>query len=135
MLTILLFLAQPAELPECDQERADEGIQQEMNICAAHEFVKADAALNTQWAITRSALKERDEQWDEDIDPDQANQPGHFETLLKAQFAWLDFRDAHCRSVGLIARGGSIEPLLVTSCKTALTNARTEQLRELAQTY
>jgi len=135
MLTILLLLAEPTELPECDHAAADAGIQQSMNICAAREFAEADAALNAQWAITKAVMNQRDEQWEEDNGTAWDSRDGHFETLLMAQHAWLTYRDKHCRSVGLTARGGSLEPLLVTTCKKAVTYARTQQLRDLAQTY
>jgi len=137
MFSILLLLSSPQleELPEGDQEAMDAGVQQEMNICAAREFVAADAELNAQWRITRAAMKKRDESWDEGSPPDWDVRPGYFVTLLEAQRAWITYRDAHCRSDGYFARGGSLEPLLVSTCKTALTKERTEQLRELARTY
>lgn len=137
MLSILLLLSSPEipELPECDQDAADAGVQQAMNICAAREFAVADAQLNAQWEITRAAMKVRDEQWDEALAPEWDDRPGYFATLLEAQRAWITYRDAHCRSDGYFARGGSLEPLLVSTCKTALTKERTDQLRELALTY
>ena len=108
------------------------GVQQEMNICAHRDYLIADAALNAQWLLTRQAMRERDSEAD---NPDWDDRPGHFDTLLEGQRAWIAYRDAHCRSEGYIARGGSLEPLLVSTCKTRLTQQRTEQLRELAQTY
>ncbi|TRD10050.1 DUF1311 domain-containing protein [Erythrobacter insulae] len=131
MITALVLLLQsgPAGQPECDQEASDQGIQQEMNICAAAEYREADAALNAQWAVTSARMKERDEGWK----PDWDRRPGHFTTLLESQRAWLRYRDAHCRLDGYYARGGSLEPLLVSTCKTGLTILRTEQLKELAE--
>ncbi|WP_298465869.1 lysozyme inhibitor LprI family protein [uncultured Erythrobacter sp.] len=126
---LLLLLAQSDGFPECNQEAADRGIQQEMNICAAVEFRKADAELNAQWNVTSQKMKEFDESWTAEWD----DRPGWFASLLEAQRAWIAFRDAHCRVDGYTARGGSLEPLLVSTCKTALTEARTEQLRELAE--
>jgi len=130
--TLLLLAAQPAGLPECDREAAERGIQQEMNICAANDFVQADAELNAQWTLTRAAMRERDAQWAQYNDPDRDKRPGFFDTLLEAQRAWLTYRDAHCRSDGYFSRGGSLEPFLVSTCKTDLTKARTRQLRALA---
>lgn len=133
MIAALLLLLQPVAaegLPDCNEELAEQGIQQEMNICAYCDFLTADAALNEQWALTRAAMQVRDaDRYRED------DRPGYFETLLEAQRAWITFRDAHCRSEGYRARGGSLEPLLVATCKTALTEARTEELKELARTY
>ena len=132
MLSLLLILAQTADLPDCNQEKADQGIQREMNICAHRDYLIADAELNAQWKLTRAEMKRRDR---EAVQPDWDDRPGYFDTLLAAQRAWLTYRDAHCRGEGYFARGGSLEPLLVSTCKTALTKDRTDQLRELARTY
>ena len=53
--------------------------------------------------------------------------------MLEAQRGWLRYRDAHCRVDGYTARGGSLEPLLVATCKARLTRMRTEELRELVE--
>lgn len=129
---LLLLLAQAGALPECDEEAAERGVQQEMNICAHRDFLEADAALNVQWRLTRAVMRQRDAEADL---PAHDTRPGNFDTLLEAQRAWLTYRDAHCRADGYTARGGSLEPLLVSTCKTALTLARTAQLQELARTY
>ncbi|MHA7818073.1 MAG: lysozyme inhibitor LprI family protein [Erythrobacter sp.] len=129
---MLLALAAPAnDLPQCDQEAAERGVQQEMNICAHREYLIADAALNEQWRITRDHMKARD------ANPDRApdDRPGNFETLLEAQRAWIEYRDAHCRSEGYAARGGSLEPLLVSTCMQHLTQQRIDQLEELSDTF
>ena len=76
-------------------------------------------------------MKERDNAW-ADYPGGSDTRPGWFASLLEAQRAWIAFRDAHCRVDGYMARGGSLEPLLVSTCKTALTKARTAQLQELA---
>lgn len=135
--SLMLLAAAPApdpadDLPECNEEAAEMGVQQEMNICAHREYLIADAALNAQWRLTRQAMQERDSEAEK---PDWDNRPGYFETLLEAQRAWIAYRDAHCRSEGYEARGGSLEALLVATCKRDLTEKRTEELRSLAETY
>lgn len=132
MIASLLLLAQASQLPPCNEEAAERGVQQDMNICAAHEFDRADAALNAQWRITRDLMKARDAESDF---PDWDKRPGYFDQLLAAQRAWIAYRDAHCASEGFEARNGSLEPLLVSTCKTHLTEQRTQQLRSLAETY
>lgn len=132
MIAALLLLAQAAALPPCDEDAAEMGVQSAMNICAAHDYAAADAELNAQWKVTSAKLKARDESW-EDYAPDGDDRPGWFASLLEAQRAWLTYRDAHCRVDGYEMRGGSAEALLVATCKTALTRARTQQLRQLAQ--
>lgn len=70
---------------------------------------------------------------DESRDTTSDKRPGHFETLLEGQRAWLKYRDAHCTTEGYWARGGSLEPLLVSTCKTKLTQDRIQQLLFLSQ--
>lgn len=133
--SLFLIMMQPEGLPPCDMEKADQGIQQEMNICAANDFVLADQELNAAWALARAKTKELDKSYAEYPGPPEANPRGYFELLLSAQRAWLKYRDEHCKLDGYGARGGSLEPLLVSTCKTALTKARTKELRVLAETY
>lgn len=123
LVAILLAAAQPQW--NCD----DPQVQQEMNWCAAKSYEAADAALNRQWPRTVAAMKERDARLDRAYD----DRPGYFETLLEAQRAWLKYRDAHCASEGFWARGGSLEPLLVATCKRKLTEERTQQLQYLVE--
>ncbi|MEM7700829.1 MAG: lysozyme inhibitor LprI family protein [Pseudomonadota bacterium] len=136
MISTLLLIVQaapiPADLPVCDQEAAERGVQQDMNICAHRDFLIADATLNAQWKVTRAKMKARDADWD-GYKPDYDTRPGWFATLLEAQRAWLTYRDAQCRVDGYSARGGSLEPLLVSTCKTALTEARTHELKALVE--
>lgn len=126
---LALLQAQASDNPECDQDKADQGIQIEMNICAHRDFLEADADLNAQWKITADKMRALDE-GAYVIDD---GRPGYFAALLEAQRAWLAYRDAHCATEGYWARGGSMEPLLVSGCLAALTTARTEQLRQLAE--
>ncbi|MEZ5712235.1 MAG: lysozyme inhibitor LprI family protein [Sphingobium sp.] len=125
-MTGLLFFLGAAASAVCD----DPQTQTDMTICAGKDYAAADEELNAQWAITAKHMKE----YDNTLDRSHDTRPGYFETLLKAQRAWLSYRDAHCTSAGYYARGGSLEPLLVSSCKAELTRERTAQLRELAET-
>ena len=109
ILTLLLSAAAPAGDPQwnCDDPVA----QQEMNWCAHQEYLKADAGLNAQWKVTAAEMKRRDAAWDSSHD----ERPGYFATLLEAQRAWIKFRDSHCASEGYLFRGGSMEPLMVST--------------------
>ena len=131
--SLLMILVQPQELPPCNQEKADQGIQQEMNICAANEYYEADAELNAVWALARERMMERDAALEDYPLPEWDDRPGYFESLLESQRAWLTYRDAFCRTEGYAARGGSLEPLLAVTCKTALTRKRTQELQELLE--
>lgn len=130
---LMVLSAAQATPPNPDWNCADPMAQQEMNWCAYQDYLAADAELNAQWNKTSAILKERDIQWMDGHGNHDDGRPGYFPTLLEAQRAWIAFRDAHCRSEGYYARGGSLEPLLVSTCKTDMTRARTEELRELVE--
>jgi uncharacterized protein YecT (DUF1311 family) len=104
---------------------ADPQAQSEMNACAAIDFERADAALNTEYraAIAHARLLDRIETM-----PEGDDRPGEEATLREAQRAWVAFRDAHCRLQGFEARGGSMESMIYDGCRAALTRARTAQL-------
>lgn len=121
----LLLMASPPHEPQIDCS-SDALPQQHMNWCAGQELQEADAALNAQWKLTREVMKTRDADF-----PPEDGRPGYFETLLQAQRSWIAYRDGQCASEGFLFRGGSMEPLMVASCKTRLTKLRTVELREL----
>jgi uncharacterized protein YecT (DUF1311 family) len=106
--------------------------QQEMNYCAGQDYIAADAELNAQWKTTAAAMKAQDASFAEYGDND--TREGYFESLLEAQRGWLRYRDAHCRVDGYTARGGSMESMLVSFCKTHLTRLRIAELRALIAT-
>ena len=124
---LLMLLAQQGGVQD-DGDCAEPMTQQAMNYCASVELSEADDALNAQWRATAARMRQLDEATTYEDD-----RPGYFDQLLAAQRAWLAYRDAHCASEGYHARGGSLEPLLVATCKTGLTKARTQQLRDLAE--
>jgi uncharacterized protein YecT (DUF1311 family) len=98
-----------------------------MTLCAGRDYEEADARLNRQWAVTAAKMKALDQ----DVLREQDQQPGYFETLLAAQRAWLQFRDAHCLSESFLGRGGSVQPMLDSTCKAYLTELRIQQLVHL----
>lgn len=122
-LLITLMLGQ-AGLAAC----ADPQTQMQMNACSQADFVAADAELNAQWALTVAEMRRIDQA----TRPHRDGRAGYYDQLLAAQRRWIQFRDAHCASEGYEARGGSLEPMLVSGCKATLTRLRTAQLRELA---
>jgi uncharacterized protein YecT (DUF1311 family) len=102
--------------------------QMDMNSCAAQDYRSADRELNAQWAITTSEMRQADIA----TRPQEDGRPGYYDQLLTAQRLWISFRDAHCASEGYGARGGSMEPMLISGCRAILTRERTAQLRGLA---
>lgn len=128
-LTPLALAGAASANPEAIWNCADPVVQQEMNYCAHQDYLRADAAMNEQWPKTAAEMKRRDTQNDWPHD----SRPGYFDTLLAAQWAWIAYRDKHCASEGYYARGGSLEPLLVSTCKTKLTEERIQQLQFLIE--
>jgi uncharacterized protein YecT (DUF1311 family) len=100
--------------------------QTDMNICADRDYKAADVELNVQYKKTRAAMVG----WDADLEEDQK---GAEKALLKAQRAWVDYRDGECEAEGFEARGGSMEPMLVSACLATVTRERTKQLKDLAK--
>ncbi|MEO1748696.1 MAG: lysozyme inhibitor LprI family protein, partial [Pseudomonadota bacterium] len=70
--------------------------QQGMNYCAYQDWQKADAELNTLWPEVKRWARATDKytrEWRPQIAIAE-------ESLLKAQRAWIDYRDGHCESEG-----------------------------------
>ena len=124
---ILLLAAAPADDLDCSTGDLP---QQGLNICAARDYEKADAELNAQWKATAAAMKDSDRAIDRTYD----KQPGHFETLLASQRAWLTYRDKQCLVESFAMRGGSAAPMIHGFCMAELTRARTAQLKALIET-
>ncbi len=121
---VAILIAGPALAQDIDCENAM--TQADMNQCAGLDFESADKALNEAWTEVHDEVKARDA----DADADGKGWP---DALLKSQRAWLAFRDAECESQGFAYRGGSMEPMVVATCKAELTTARTQQLQSLIE--
>jgi uncharacterized protein YecT (DUF1311 family) len=89
----------------------------EMRDCAGKEYKKADAELNSVYKQLMSKLTDE----------------GHKASLKTAQQAWLKYRDANCEFEAYLNRGGTIYPVVYTGCLSAMTTARTKELRELIE--
>ena len=128
-LAFLLFgwtLATAAPAPAEDEPDVDcknQKTQMDMTYCAGQDFVAADDELNAQYKRTRQAMKA----WDADASPDLG---GAEEALVKAQRAWIAYRDAQCAFHGYQAKGGTMEPMIVSGCKAELTLRRTQELKD-----
>ncbi|HEX8044751.1 lysozyme inhibitor LprI family protein [Rhizobium sp.] len=109
--------------PQVDCDNAE--TQPDLNVCSQRAYDTADKALNEQYKKTRAAMVAIDDDLDADL-------KGAEKELLKAQRAWLDYRDGQCEAEGFQAAGGSLRPMLVTGCKATLTKARTKELKALA---
>lgn len=99
--------------------------QLEMTYCAEQDWLEADAALNTVYGIAMAKMRETDGYL-----PD--NLKGAADALRDAQRAWIPYRDKACAAYGYLARGGTLEPQLIYSCRADLTRSRVGELEELA---
>ena len=101
--------------------------QTDLNICAFQAFEAADAELNRVYAQAMDAMKSLDAALD------GTGLEGAEKSLRDAQRAWIPFRDKACETEGFMARGGTLEPMLVAGCRTTLTKQRIEDLKQLAE--
>jgi uncharacterized protein YecT (DUF1311 family) len=107
--------AQPEEeLDPC----ADVFGQQDLNACWAREVERAEEELNQVYLALRQKLP-----------------PRGAESLDNAQKLWLEFREAHIGTLYGVespaATYGRDYPMCLSISRTALTRARTRQLRRL----
>lgn len=100
--------------------------QLDMTLCSKADWEAADAELNAAYKAAMTAMKQTDSYLSGDL-------KGAAETLKATQRAWIPFRDKACESYGFLARGGSMEPMLVFQCRADMTRQRTAELKDLAQ--
>jgi uncharacterized protein YecT (DUF1311 family) len=123
IFSALMLLAAASPATAQDEAGCENAIaQQEMNLCAQMDFEAADAVLNVAWRKARAMAKELDAEQPEGL-------KGADKALLTAQRAWIAYRDGQCELAGFEARGGSMEPMLVSGCKAELTWSRTKELQ------
>lgn len=100
--------------------------QLEMTFCAEKGWQENDARLNEAYRSAMTRMKETDQDLPADL-------RGAADTLKAAQRAWIPYRDKACAAEGFLARGGTMESLLIYSCLATLTAQRTEELMSLAR--
>lgn len=110
--------AQDVAVVDC----ANTSVQSELTNCAYQEYERSDAELNRIWKDAKATAEADDE-----IAPDDGLSGA--EALLKSQRGWIDYRDGTCMLYGFEARGGSMEPMLVSMCLTRVTNERIKELQ------
>ena len=126
-LLALLLPAAPASAqqdPDIDCDNAT--VQMELTYCAEKDWQAADAKLNTAYSAAMKSMRAMDADLPADL-------KGAAEALKEAQRAWIPYRDKACAAAGFLARGGSMEPMLIYSCLAQLTADRTQELEQLAE--
>lgn len=111
---VLLAVAVLATTPVHAQECNDSSNQHELHVCADEAYKKTNAVLNATYQEILGRLK--------DDEPTR-------EMLVKAQRAWLSFRNAECDFATFAAKDGSIWPMLNLQCLDALTAKRNAELK------
>ena len=86
--------------------------QAEMNATANAQYKKADAELNKVYKKLMAIL-------------DKSEKP----ILIQAEKDWVKFRDSHCKFEASQYEGGSIKPLIYSTCLEELTRKRTAQIK------
>lgn len=117
-----------------DDQKVDCGnamTQFEMNYCANVDYEVADKALNATYKTVMAHIVEIDK----DLAESMPNLVGAVDALKTAQRAWIGYRDGQCALSGFSARGGSMEPMLVSGCLAELTSKRTAELKALLDAY
>lgn len=126
-LLLIILAVLPAQALAQNGACDDPQTQAAMNSCAAQQYEDADKALNLAWPKVRATMREIDTFNDNEFEASAED------NLLKAQRAWIDYRDGHCITVGAQYAGGSIQPLIINSCLTDLTEKRTAELLALLE--
>ncbi|MEM8778287.1 MAG: lysozyme inhibitor LprI family protein, partial [Cyanobacteria bacterium P01_G01_bin.49] len=90
--------------------------QTQMNICAAQEFARVDAELNQRYQELLPKLSQQRK-----------------DQLIKAQKAWIAFKETSCEFEASQVAGGSMEPLVRANCLTEQTTRRTADLQRYLQ--
>jgi uncharacterized protein YecT (DUF1311 family) len=110
-LTPFLFTSIAHAAVDC----ANAGDQATMNQCAGQENKAADKELNAVYQQITARLK---------------GEPASKKLLVSAQRAWIGFRDAECEFSASGVKGGSMYPMIYSSCITRVTKDRTEALKQ-----
>lgn len=123
------LLAPPtlAQQTEC----GDTIFQRELNACAEQHLEAANATLET---VYKTALA-RTKAIDVAAIADDMRAPGAETSLRRAQAAWIDYRESHCSLIASPSRGGSMEPMVISACKTDLAAARTRELQDMLDDF
>ena len=88
--------------------------QAEMNQEALRDADKADAAMNAAYKKLMALM-----------DAPEKRQ------LVKAQRAWLVYRDADAASLASLETGGTMYPMVYENCTQEITEARTRELTSM----
>lgn len=104
--------------------------QYEMNRCKQMDAERADIEMTRQWNITYAVMKNSDASPYRSDDADS-----RAAALLAAQRSWIKFKENHCNAVALQYEGGSMQPMIYSTCIAKVTDQRTIQLRDIEKAF
>ena len=99
----------------------------EINQCLMRELKIADDILTNVYGVVVANAKAADATLDRTRD----KRIGNYSALVRAERAWITFRDTHCVSMAYTMRGGSGDGTASAVCQIEMTELRIKQLREL----
>lgn len=86
--------------------------QSEMNVAANAKYKKADAELNRVYKQLMAILDKNEKL-----------------LLIQAEKDWIKYRDSHCKFDASQYEGGSIQPLIYSTCLEELTRKRIAEIK------
>lgn len=86
--------------------------QSEMNEAANAKYKKADAELNKVYKQLMAILNKNEKP-----------------LLIQAEKDWIKYRDSHCKFDASQYEGGSIQPLIYSTCLEELTRKRIVEIK------
>ncbi|RQR62444.1 DUF1311 domain-containing protein [Burkholderia sp. Bp9125] len=114
VLTGLLLSLAMAANAHAQANCANAPDQAAMSACADRAYKKSDAELNRAYQAVTTRVRD--------------NRP-LADKLVSAQRAWVAYRDAECGFSSAGAEGGSVYPMVVSTCLDDLTKVRLESLQ------
>ena len=121
----LLLAALPLTAAAQDVDCAKAEAQVELTFCAEQDWNDADAKLNDAYRRAMEVMKAVDANLD-------TTDRGAADSLRAAQRAWVTFRDATCAAEGWSYHGGSAEPMVIYACRARVSDARADELDNMA---
>jgi uncharacterized protein YecT (DUF1311 family) len=137
MILVIVASASPAQQSAKTGQQAKEAnpcdaanTQVEMNQCSADEYKKADAHLNTVYTnLIRLLQKDSGHAQQQSGGEQRKPETPAVDKLRAVQRQWIRYRDLHCSAVRAQYEGGTISPMMWTTCMTETTNHRIEELK------
>jgi uncharacterized protein YecT (DUF1311 family) len=107
MLAASVFAAENCKNPQS---------QLAMNICASKDYEREDTRLNKTYKELVAKLEQ-----------------DHREKLKEIQLAWIKYRDLQCDFDSSMYEGGSMYPMVRSSCLSQMTKQRNKDLKAMLE--